>query len=70
MRKRTSVRATAALALLGAVALVLTTVAVAATVVVTQNSADWGPEDTRPGGAHRFTEDYARLPGSAVARSS
>jgi hypothetical protein len=58
MRKRTGVRAGAALALLGAVALVLTTVAVAATVVVTQNSAGWAPMDTRPGGAQRFTEEY------------
>jgi hypothetical protein len=30
----------------------------ATTVVVTQNSSDWAPMDTRPGGAHRFTEDY------------
>ena len=63
MRKRTSVRATAALALLGALALVLTTVAVAATVVVTQNSPDWAPLDTRAGGAHRFTEDNGAPPG-------
>ncbi|HWL34389.1 MAG TPA: hypothetical protein VNP89_12370 [Gaiellaceae bacterium] len=58
MRKQTGVRATVALVLLGAVALVLTTAAVAATVVVTQNSSSWAPLDTRPGGDQRFTEDY------------
>ena len=58
MRKRTSLRGVAALAILAATALVLAATAAAATVVVTQNSADWAPMDTRPGGAHRFTEDY------------
>jgi len=58
MRKRIGGRAAAALGLVGAVALVVTAAAVAATVVVTQNSTNWAPLDTRPGGAHRFTEDY------------
>jgi hypothetical protein len=58
MRNRTSLRGVAALAILTTAALVLAATAAAATVVVTQNSAGWAPMDTRPGGAHRFTEDY------------
>ncbi len=58
MRKRTSLRGVAALAILATSALVLAATAAAATVVITQNSAGWAPLDTRPGGAHRFTEDY------------
>lgn len=49
-------RRTLAAAALGSLA--LAAVAAAATVVVTQNSTNWGPMDTRPGGAQRFTEDY------------
>ena len=63
MRKLKGVRAAGVLAILAAVALVITVAATAATVIVTQNSSNWGPLDTRPGGAHRFTEDYGAPPG-------
>lgn len=57
MRKATTLRRASVLAV-AAGALVLAGVAAAATVVVTQNSASWGPLDTRPGGAVEFTEEY------------
>ena len=63
MQKLKGVRAAGVLAILAAVALVITVAATAATVIVTQNSSNWGPMDTRPGGAHRFTEDYGAPPG-------
>jgi len=46
---------------LAAVAVSVTALAASAaptTVVVTQNSTNWHELDTRPGGAHEFTEDY------------
>lgn len=57
MRKRFSFRRAAILAAPLA-ALVFTSVAAAATIVVTQNSSGWGPMDTRPGGDVEFTEEY------------
>ncbi len=45
-------------------ALALAGVAAAATtIVVTQNSNGWGTEDTRPGGAVTFTEEFGAPPG-------
>ncbi len=46
---------------LAAVAVSVTALAASAaptTVVVTQNSTNWHQLDTRPGGAHEFTEEY------------
>jgi hypothetical protein len=47
-----------AIAIAAVSAVTFAATAAAATVVVTQNSSNWAPMDTRPGGAHRFTEDY------------
>jgi hypothetical protein len=51
------------LALVAVAALALAAAATAATIIVTQNSSSWAPMDTRPGGSHRFTEEYGAPPG-------
>ncbi|HVM17571.1 MAG TPA: hypothetical protein VM290_08335 [Gaiellaceae bacterium] len=59
----TTVRRLLATPLAAVVALAITGVAAAATIVVTENSSSWHPLDTRPGGSVRFTEDHGAPPG-------
>jgi hypothetical protein len=60
--RRRPVRALAIIAAIGAMAFAGIASA-ATTVVVTQNSAGWTQDDTRPGGTVTWTEEYGAPPG-------